>query len=60
MDLALWKRPQQSGTVLGAATVVFYVFQYLRYTALSLLAHVLLAAVVGFFLWTSWCRFKSR
>lgn len=60
MDLALWKRPQQSGTVLGAATVVFYVFQYLRYTALSLLAHVLLAAVLFFFLWTSWCRFKNR
>ena len=60
MDLALWKRPQASGSVLGAATVVFYVFQYLRYTALSLLAHILLAAVAGFFLWTSWCRFKSR
>lgn len=59
-DLALWKKPQLSGAVLGAATVVFYVFKYLQYTVLSLVAHLLLVAVVGCFVWTSWCRFKNR
>ena len=59
-DLALWKSPQQSGAVLGGATAVFYVFKYLQYTVLALVAHLLLATVVGFFLWTSFCRFKNR
>ena len=60
LDLALWKRPQQSGAVLGAATVTWYVFACMRYTVLSLVAQLLLLAVVGGYGWTSFCRIKNR
>ncbi len=60
LDLALWKEPQRSGAVLGGATLVFFVFEKLRYTTLALLSQALLVVLLGSFLWSAYCRFTNK
>jgi len=60
LDLALWKEPKKSGAVFGAATTLYVLFERLRYTALALVSQVLLALVVGSFLWSMFCKFSNR
>ena len=60
LDLALWKEPQSSGTVLGGATLVYFVFEKMQYTALALLSQVMLAVVLGSAMWTMYCSFMNK
>ena len=60
LDLALWKEPQSSGAVLGGATLVYFVFEKLRYTALALVSQAMLVLVLGCAMWTAYCRFMNK
>ena len=60
LDLALWRQPQQSGAVLGVATLVFFVFEKLRYSALALVSQALLVAVLGSALWHAFAKFTNK
>lgn len=60
LDLALWKKPQHSGAVLAAATVVYFLFEKLKYTVLSLVCTLLLVFVLGCFAYTKFCGLTSR
>ena len=60
LDLALWKEPQSSGAVLGGATLVYFVFEKLRYTALALVSQAMLVLVLGSAMWTAYCRFMNK
>lgn len=50
-DLLLWANPVKSGGVVGAATVVYLLFDWSGYTMVALLCNLLMLAVVGCFLW---------
>lgn len=50
-DLLLWRDIKKSGTVFGAATLVYLLFEWSGIKPIALLAYLLMIAVMGCFLW---------
>lgn len=56
----MWRNPRNSALVLGGATVVFAFLQFAKVNAIQTSAYVLLAAVLGCFLWNNIASFTHR
>ncbi|KAL6174773.1 hypothetical protein ACLB2K_051419 [Fragaria x ananassa] len=59
-DIFLWRDKKLSGGILGGATVMWLLFELLEYHLLTLVAHVLIAAITAFFLWSNGLGFINK
>ncbi|AQK69965.1 Reticulon-like protein B4 [Zea mays] len=52
-DVLLWKDKKTSAAVVGGATVLWVLFEIVEYHLLTLVSHVLIAALTILFLWSN-------
>lgn len=52
-DVLLWKDKKTSAAVVGGATVLWILFEVVEYHLLTLVSHVLIAALTILFLWSN-------
>ncbi|XP_038876010.1 reticulon-like protein B2 [Benincasa hispida] len=59
-DIFLWRDKKVSGGVLGGATVAWILFELLEYHFLTLICHILMAALAVVFLWSNASFFINK
>ncbi|XP_074279783.1 reticulon-like protein B6 [Silene latifolia] len=59
-DVFLWRNKKISAGVLGTATAIWIFFELLEYHFLTLVCHVLIFSLAGFFLWSNATTFINK
>lgn len=59
-DVMLWRNKKISGSVLGSATVLWLLFEWLNYHFLTLICFALVLVMLAQFLWTNASERFSR
>eukprot|EP00250_Pteridium_aquilinum_P016317 c23047_g2_i1 orf=582-1328(-) len=59
-DILLWRKKHLSAGFLVGATVVWFLFEWIGYHFISVVAFLLLGLVVGLFAWSSGAAFLNR
>ncbi|KAL9225352.1 hypothetical protein vseg_001290 [Gypsophila vaccaria] len=59
-DVFLWRNKKISGTVLGVATVIWFLFELLEYHLLTLVCHIMIFSLSALFLWSNASSFMKK
>uniref|UniRef100_A0A7N0SVP4 Reticulon-like protein n=1 Tax=Kalanchoe fedtschenkoi TaxID=63787 RepID=A0A7N0SVP4_KALFE len=59
-DIFLWRDKKASGSVLGAITAIYVLFELLEYHLLTLICHVAILALAVSFLWSNASTFINK
>lgn len=59
-DVLLWRNKKISAGLLSAATVIWVLFELLEYHLLTLICHILIAALAVLFLWSNATTFIHK
>ncbi|KAH9603719.1 hypothetical protein KSS87_007075 [Heliosperma pusillum] len=59
-DVFMWRNKKISATVLGVATVIWFLFELLEYHLLTLVCHILIFTLSVLFLWSNASKFVNK
>ncbi|KAJ3694572.1 hypothetical protein LUZ60_010052 [Juncus effusus] len=59
-DVLLWRDKKTSGAILGAATVIWLLFEYMGYHLLTLICHGLIISLAILFVWSGASTFINK
>lgn len=59
-DVFLWKNKKVSGTVLGGATAIWFLFEVMEYYFLTFVSHSLILSLAVMFLWSNATAFINK
>lgn len=59
-DVFLWRDKKLSGGILGGATVMWFLFEYLECHLLTLVAYSLIVGIAALFLWSNALAFINK
>lgn len=59
-DVFLWRDKKLSGGILGGATVMWFLFEFLECHLLTLVAHSLIVGIGALFLWSNALAFINK